>query len=102
MVALTETYKKSLPNLAVPAIKRNSLLNLMESVTSQTTHQEEVQLGFRLQCNACIGSSRYRQQHCIVVESISGWQYREIMSNKLKGMMTMDESLSSTRVDVSI
>lgn len=91
-------HKKSLPKLAVSAVKRNSLLSRMERVTSQTAHREEEQLGFRLQC---VDSWRNRQ-HCTVVEGISGWHYREIKSNKLQDVMATDESLSSARVDVSI
>jgi hypothetical protein len=74
----------------------------MEGVISQTTHREEAQLGFRLQCRVRSVDSWRNGQHCIVVESISGWKYRKIKSNKLKDMMTTDESLSSARVDVSI
>jgi hypothetical protein len=68
----------------------------MERVTSQTTHREEAQLGFRLRC-----AVRSRQ-HCTVVEGISGWHYGKIKCNKLKDVMITDESLSSAQVDVSI
>jgi hypothetical protein len=74
----------------------------MERVAAHTTHREEAQLGFRLQCSVRSVDSWRNRQHCIVVEGISGWHYRKIKSNKFQDVMATDESLTSARVDVSI